>query len=76
MENECSCCDSSIRDRGLEVIDKRRFREWLQSKGIKYPNLGVNRQAGNALGVAWELAVLMRKYTEETEGEQSVESDK
>ena len=67
MENECSCCDSSIRDRGLEVIDKRRFREWLQSKGIKYPNLGINRPAGNAWGVAGELALLRRKYREETQ---------
>jgi hypothetical protein len=52
------------------MIDKKSFRKWLQLKGINYPNLGVNRQAGNAWGVAGELALLRRKYMEETESGQ------
>lgn len=49
--------------------NRMSFAEWLKSKSISYPNLGVNRPAGNAWGVSAELAELRRQWEKETEGD-------
>lgn len=57
----------SIGDPSFDLIayppmPKPAFRDWLSDQGAESPNLGVNRESGNAVGVAGELSELWRRY--------------
>ena len=46
---------------------KPTFKEWLDSKGIEWPNLGVNWPAGDSWGAADNIGRLHRRYRQECE---------
>ena len=45
-------------------INRCTFHEWLERRGIEWPNLGVNMPAGNAWGAAEMLSYERRAWRE------------